>query len=38
LKIVLTCGSHISVVGKREERITDRIWRGILVFFTSQRN
>jgi hypothetical protein len=32
LKITLTCGPHVSVVEKREERITDRIWRGILVF------
>jgi hypothetical protein len=26
LKITLTCGPHVSVVEKREERITDRIW------------
>jgi hypothetical protein len=31
LKITLTCGSTCQW-SKREERITDRIWRGISVF------
>jgi hypothetical protein len=38
LKITLTCEPHMSVVEKREERITDRIWRSILVLHITKES